>query len=359
MTKMITIDGSILEGGGSIVRNSIALAAVYQKPIEIINIRAKRSKPGLRNQHMFVIKAIGEMCNAEMKGVQVGSDYIKFNPGKISGGDFKVDVQTAGSLTLLLQALIPVAVHAPDPVKLLLKGGTDVPMAPPYDYFKHVFIPTLEKLGLDISLCVGRRGHYPKGGGTISCDISPLLRMKPLMFKFKDPIKVDCICGNAYAVRLPSHIPDRMIKTAIAELKERNYKVGVIEREWYEPKYDPHIGAGTGITLWACTNHGTIIAGDGLGKVGISAEDVAKTAVKNLVEQLKTGRPIDYHLADQLIIWMGLSEFPSVIDTSRITLHTLTNIHIIEKLSRTKFEVEGSEGKPGIISCEPNNISKK
>ncbi|NHK32130.1 MAG: RNA 3'-phosphate cyclase, partial [Asgard group archaeon] len=208
MTKMITIDGSILEGGGSIVRNSIALAAVYKKPIEIINIRAKRSKPGLRNQHMFVIKAIGEMCNAEMKGVHVGSDYIKFIPGKISGGEYKVDVQTAGSLTLLLQALIPVAVRAPDSVKLLLKGGTDVPMAPPYDYLKHVFIPTLEKLGLDITLCIGRRGHYPKGGGTISCDISPIHRMKPLMFKFKELMKVECICGNAYAVRLPSHIPD-------------------------------------------------------------------------------------------------------------------------------------------------------
>ncbi|NHJ40757.1 MAG: RNA 3'-terminal phosphate cyclase [Asgard group archaeon] len=354
LTEMVTIDGSVLEGGGSIVRNSVALAAVYQKPIEIINIRAKRSKPGLRNQHMFVIKAIGKMCNAELKGAYVGSDYIKFIPGKIIGGEFKVDVQTAGSLTLLLQALIPVAIHAPNPVKLLLKGGADVPMAPPYDYLKHVYKPTLEKLGLDITLCLGRRGHYPKGGGTISCDIAPIIRMKPINFKFEDVMKINYISGNAYAVQLPEHIPERMINTAINELKARQYKISSIEKEWYEPKYDPHIGKGTGITLWAYTNHGTIIAGDGLGKVGIPAEKVAETAVNNLIEQLNSGRPIDFHLADQLIIWMGLSQFPSIVDTTKITLHTLTNIHIIEKLSNAKFTVEGSEGIPGIITCDPS-----
>jgi RNA 3'-terminal phosphate cyclase (ATP) len=351
---MIVIDGSILEGGGSIIRNSVALSAIFQKPIEIINIRAKRSRPGLRNQHTFAVKAIGEMSSAKMEGVSVGSNRLKFIPNKIIGGEFKVDVQTAGSLTLLLQAILPVAAIAPDPVKLLLKGGTDVPKAPPYDYLRHVFVPTIEKLGLDITLCIGRRGHYPKGGGTLSCDILPIIRMKPLMFKFDEPMKIDCVNGKAYAVRLPSHIPDRMIKAATSELKANGLAVGVIEKEWEEPQYDPHIGPGTGITLWATTNCGTILAGDALGKRGVPAEEVGKTAAQNLLSQIKTNRPIDYHLADQLIIWMGLSQFPSVIDTTRITLHTLTNIHILEKLSNAKFTIEGSEGEPGVISCEPN-----
>ncbi|NHJ46542.1 MAG: RNA 3'-terminal phosphate cyclase [Asgard group archaeon] len=359
LTKTITIDGSILEGGGSIIRNSVALSAVFQKPIEIKNVRAKRSRPGLRNQHTFAVRAIGEICNAKMEGVNVGSDYLRFIPGKISGGEFKVDVQTAGSLTLLLQAILPVAANAPETVKLLLKGGTDVPMAPPYDYLRYVFIPTIEKLGVEITLCVGRRGHYPKGGGTISCDIEPALRMKPLDFAFDKPTEAKCICGRAHAVQLPSHIADRMINAAITELKTHKLNVGVIEREWEEPKYDPHAGPGTGITLWACTNHGTLISGDSLGKKGVPAETVGKTAAQNLISQLKTKRPIDYHLADQLIIWMGLSQFPSVIDTSEITLHTLTNIHILEKLSNAKFEIKGSEGEPGIISCEPNYIQDK
>jgi RNA 3'-phosphate cyclase len=294
-----------------------------------------------------------------MEGVHVGSDNLRFIPGKIKGGEYKVDVQTAGSLSLLLQAILPVAVHAPSPIKLLMKGGTDVPMAPSYDYLRYVFIPTIEKLGVDITLCVGRRGHYPKGGGTISCDIAPTIRMKPIEFIFDKPTEAKCICGRAHAVKLPVHIADRMIKAAIDELESRGLKVGVIEREWQEPKYDPHAGPGTGITLWTCTNHETIIAGDSLGKKGVPAEAVGKTAAKNLISQLKTKRPIDFHLADQLIIWMGLSQFPSAIDTTKITLHTLTNIHILEKLSNAKFEVEGSEGEPGIISCEPNFIQDK
>ncbi|MHA1126400.1 MAG: RNA 3'-terminal phosphate cyclase [Candidatus Heimdallarchaeota archaeon] len=351
--KMITIDGSMLEGGGAIIRNSIALSAIRNQPIRIINIRANRPKPGLRNQHMYVIKTIGEMCNARIESVSVGSKEIQFFPGEIKGGEYKVDVQTAGSLTLLLQAIIPVAIHAPDTVKLLMKGGTDVAWSPPFDYMRYVYVPMMEKLGLNITLCVGRRGHYPKGGGALSCDIEPLLRMKPIIFKFDDPFSVDCICGRAHAVKLPPAIADRMINSAMKELEKNNYKIGVIESECPEPKYDTHIAPGTGIILWSCNNHGTILAGDCLGKKGLPAEEVGKIAAKNLIEQLKTKKPIDYHLADQLIIWMGLSDFPSVIETTKITSHTLTNIELLKIIAKSKFKVEGKEGQPGIISCEP------
>ncbi len=355
---MIRIDGSMLEGGGSIVRNSIALSALFNTPIELYNIRAKRSKPGLRNQHTYAIKAISEICNAKVEGLRVGSEQVKFYPGKIQSGEFKIDVKTAGSLTLLLQAIIPVAAHAPDPVKLLMKGGTDVPMAPPYDYMHHVYVPIMKQIGVEITLCFGRRGHYPKGGGTLSCDIEPVLRMKPIEYKFDKPQKIKCICGKAHVVQLPKHIADRMISAAIKKLKEHNLEVDVIERDCPEPKYDTHVGPGTGITLWACTNHGTILAGDGLGKRGLLAEKVGETAATNLISQIKSERPIDYHLADQLIIWMAISDFPSVVDTCKITLHTLTNIEIIKQISNAEFTIEGSEGNPGIIYCEPNYIRK-
>lgn len=351
--KIITIDGSMLEGGGAIIRNSIALSAIRKQPLKIINIRANRPKPGLRNQHMFVIKTIGEICDAKIESVSVGSKEIEFYPGEIRGGEYKVDVQTAGSLTLLLQAIIPVAIHAPDTVKLLMKGGTDVAWSPPLDYMRYVYIPMMKKIGLDITLCVGRRGHYPKGGGTLSCDIEPLLRMKPIQFKFDKDISVGCICGRAHTVKLPSSIADRMISSAIEELAKHKYKIGAIESECPEPKYDTHIAPGTGIILWSCNDHETILAGDCLGKIGLPAEEVGKIAAKNLVEQLKTGKPIDYHLADQLIIWMGMSDFPSVIETTKITSHTLTNIELLKIIAKSAFEVEGKEGQPGIIYCEP------
>jgi len=353
---MIQIDGSMLEGGGSIIRNAVTLSALFRKPIEVKNIRAKRSKPGLRNQHATVVTSIAEICDAEIEGVHVNSNSILFYPGKIKGGEFQFDIKTAGSTILLLQALIPVAAHAPSSVKLLLKGGTDVPMAPPLDYFRFVFLPMMQKLGLDITFCAGRRGHYPKGGGAFSCDVEPVLKMKPIHFKSDEPVSVDCICGKAHAVCLPAHIAERMISSATEEIIKNKYKVGAIEQDCPEPKYDTHIGPGTGITLWGCTNIGTIISGDSLGRRGVPAEDVGKQAARNLLAQLATGRPVDHHLADQLIIWMALSNFPSIVDTTKITLHTLTNIEIIKKFTNAEFHIEGQQGSPGIISCEPNKL---
>ncbi|MBN1330020.1 MAG: RNA 3'-terminal phosphate cyclase [Candidatus Heimdallarchaeota archaeon] len=359
MTDIIRIDGSMLEGGGSIVRNTIALSAILQKPVEIFNIRAKRSKPGLRNQHTFVIRSISEMCNADITGANVGSSEVTFFPGRISGGEYKIDVQTAGSITLVLQALIPVAVYAPNPTKFLLKGGTDVPMSPPLDYFRFVYLPMMERLGLDITLCSGRRGHYPRGGGILSCDINPIIRLNPITYKFEEHFKIERINAKAHAVQLPSHIADRMISSADEELRKYNYTLENIERDCPEPKYDAHLGPGTGIFLWAYTNYDTILAGDCLGEKGLPAEEVGKIAAKRLLEQIVTQKPIDYHLSDQLVLWMSLSQFPSIIDTTKISLHTLTNIEIAKKFTRAEFTVNGQEGKPGTIFCEPTSTKKR
>ena len=350
---MIRIDGSMLEGGGAILRNSIAFSALYNKPVEIYNIRAKRSKPGLRSQHANVIDAIGQIANAKMEGVTVGSTTIRFYPGELQGGEFEIDIGTAGSISLLLQAILPVAIRSPEKITLLIQGGTDVNWSPPIDYIRYVFLPMLKKLGIETTLCVGRRGHYPKGGGRVSCDIEPVTRLKPIDFKFNEPFKTECICGRAHAVRLPCHIADRMVDSAIEYLTKNGFEVGAIERECPEEKYDIHLGPGTGITLWSCNNYGTILAGDALGEKGLPAEEVGKFAASNLLEQIVTKRPIDYHLTDQLILWMSISDFPSVIDTTKITLHTLTNIEIAKIFSNAQFTVEGEEGEPGIIYCEP------
>ena len=356
---MIRIDGSMMEGGGAILRNSVALSAIFGKPIEIYNIRANRRKPGLRSQHARVIEAIGEIANAKIDGVHVGSERITFIPGKLRGGEFKIDVGTAGSLTLLMQAIFPVAVNCPETVKLLLKGGTDVSWSPPIDYIRNVFLPMIAKIGVDIVMCIGRRGHYPKGGGIITCDIEPVIKLKPIQYRLQEPFDIHCVCGKAHAIKLPCSIADRMIDSATKEIQKAGLPVGAFERECPEEKYDAHVAPGTGITLWACTNQDTILAGDCLGEKGLPAERVGETAAKNIIEQISKKRPIDFHLADQMIIWMAISDFPSVIETNKLTLHTLTNIEIVKLLSNAEFEIEGNEGEPGIIRCEPNYLPLK
>lgn len=355
LTNLIKIDGSILEGGGAILRNAVSLSAIFQKPLEVYNIRAKRSNPGLRYQHAHVIRAIAQLSNGETEGVRVGSKKIRFYPQKLRGGEFSIDVGTAGSLSLLLMAIFPVAALAKSPVTLHLRGGTDVKWSPPIDYMKYVYLPMMEKIGVNAKLTIKRRGHYPKGGGLIDCEIQPTEGLKTINYKLeKDkPLKIDCICGRAHAVKLPKHVVERMVSAASKELKQHNYSIGVIEEDWSKSKQNGPLGPGAGITLWACTNYDTILAGDGLGERGLPAEKVGQTAAKNLIEQLEVGRPIDYHLADQLIVWMGLSSEPSAIDTTKITLHTLTNIEIIKKFTNGSFEVQGSQGAPGVIHCRP------
>jgi RNA 3'-terminal phosphate cyclase len=178
--------------------------------------------------------------------------------------------------------------------------------------------------------------------------------MKPIQYKLEKEFEIGKIDGAAHAVQLPEHVVERMIASATQELKKYKLKVGNIESLWCKPKYDPHVGPGTGITLWTKTNHQTYLAGDSLGKKGMPAEKVGRIAAQNLIQQIKFGKPIDYHLADQLIIWMTISDYPSVIETGKITLHTLTNIEIAQQITDAKFEVEGTEGGPGIIYCDPN-----
>ena len=52
----------MLEGGGQILRNAAALSAMIATPIEVTKIRAGRSKPGLRAQHLAGLQLVAELC---------------------------------------------------------------------------------------------------------------------------------------------------------------------------------------------------------------------------------------------------------------------------------------------------------
>ncbi|MCJ7817515.1 MAG: RNA 3'-terminal phosphate cyclase, partial [Candidatus Thorarchaeota archaeon] len=170
---MIEIDGSYGEGGGQILRTSIALAALTMKPVQISKIRAGRPKPGLKKQHLSGIKLTGELVDATIEGLEVGSTEISFTPNQRRSGSFSIDIGTAGSISLILQAVLPPAVLAPDPVTFLIQGGTDVKWSPPVDYLNNVFSPLLSRLGSIVEIEQKKRGHYPRGGGEVLCRVTP------------------------------------------------------------------------------------------------------------------------------------------------------------------------------------------
>ena len=347
MTELVEIDGSYGEGGGQILRSSIALSALTLKPIRVFNIRAKRSNPGLRPQHMTAIKAVATLTKAKVKGLYKGSMDITFNPEKRLGGYFRFDIGTAGSISLVLQALLPAAAFAIRPCTFEIIGGTDVMKAPPIDYVRFVLLPWLRKFGYEVSIELRRRGHYPRGGGRVIVRTMPVKVLKAI--RATERGSVVQIKGISHAVRLPSHVAIRQAKAAEDILKKAGYDDIEINIEWYPPNKDPHLGPGSAVVLWAITDRGFILGADSLGARGKPAEVVGKEAAEKLLSELKTGACADRHMGDMLIPFMAVAKGTSEISVSSLTLHTITNIHVTEKILGIKFDIHGKEGEPGRI----------
>jgi RNA 3'-phosphate cyclase len=344
---MIEIDGSMGEGGGAVLRTALALSAVSRQPIRIYNVRAKRAKPGLAPQHMHGVKALAELTKAKVEGLSLGSTELKFEPGAMEGGEFRVDIGTAGSTTLILQILMPAAAFAKKSVEVEITGGTDNPLAPSIDFLKNVTLPILCRFGYRGEVECIRRGHYPRGGGVVRACIEPIQRLKAI--ELVEPGKVTRISGIAHCVKLPEHIATRMAHAASMSLIKAGYSDVNVKAESYEPSRDPHFGPGTGITLWAETERGAILGASSLGRPGKPAEQVGREAAESLVKQLRTGCAVDRHLTDQIIPYMALADGTSEITSAELTSHALTNVALVEQVLGVKFEVDGQLGQPGRI----------
>ena len=354
----IEIDGSILEGGGQILRTSTALSALTGKPLRIFNVRAKRSPPGLRMQHLTAIKAVASLVDAKVEGLKVGSKEVRFTPQTIKGGGFNFDVGTAGSVTLVLQALTPVAAYAPEKVFVEIKGGTNNQWAPPIEYMQHVFFPALKKMGFEGSVSLVRRGFYPKGGGIVRAYLNPVKSLKPLRLTGKP--KVLRVWGLAYSCRLPDHITRRMAKSAENLLKNSGFEDVQIEIESLQAGHAKcSLDPGCGIILVAELEDGWRMGADSLGELGKPAEKVGEEAALSLLQQLKENAWVDFHLADQLIVWVSLADGVSSFYTGKLTLHTLTSIEVCKQILGSRFNVEGEKDKPATITCEGIGLKNK
>ncbi len=347
MTDII-LDGSHMEGGGQIARNALALACLTGKSFYIDNIRKGRGDSGLKAQHLFCVKAAAQLCRADFTDVEIGSTSMSFFPGKLSATALDVDIGTAGSITLFLQSVLIPAMFANAPVKIRITGGTDVNWSMPFDYFKEVFIPHIKNLAsFEIKLL--RRGYYPKGGGEIEITVRPKFKLKnfenfaeffdyikkqKLNLDFAEQGKILQIKGVSHASKTLSDakVAERQAEVAKMALKELNCPVNIAA------EYSDSLSPGSGITLWAKFDSGAIIGADYLGEKGKPSEKVGKEAADNLIREIKSGAPIDSHLADNLIPFMAL--FGGRIKVSEITKHTLTNIYITEKFLDVKFEVD-------------------
>lgn len=344
---IIKIDGNYLEGGGQILRTALALSAITQKPFEINEIRRGRCDSGLKHQHMYCVKALQELCNAKVEGDEIGSCNLKFFPGKLKPKTLDIDIETAGSITLLLQSLLIPCFFAGGRTKLRIAGGTDVKWSMPVDYFREILLPHLQKYA-EIDFFMERRGYYPKGNGKVEINIKPKFGLSD---KEQSP-EIDLLeQGKILTVKGISHASADLLKAEVAERQARAAESALKILRCpvdIQSEYSNTISTGSGITLWAIfarddevNNVNPIrIGADSLGEKGKRAEEIGKEAAERLINEINYKAPVDEYLADNLIPYMALFGQNGKFRAAKISNHALTNIYVVEKFLDVKFEVD-------------------
>lgn len=316
---MITIDGSYGEGGGQILRTSLALSLVTGKFFRIENIRAGRKKPGLMRQHLTCVNAAANIGKARVKGNFIGSQSLFFEPTTIKPGTYDFSVGTAGSTTLVLQSVLPALLVADGKSELTLQGGTHNPFAPPFDFLEKVFLPIIKKMGATVDAELITPGFYPAGGGKYTVTVEPVKKLNSI-----DLIDRGHTCAKfaqATVAKLPLKICEIELNEVCKKLKWDRLCTKALE-------VHNSRGPGNIITLQiACENITELFTG--FGEKSVRAEHVAKDAINQAKKYLTTDAPVGRYLADQLIIPMAMAG-GGKFRTLPLSRHSTTNIDIVK-----------------------------
>ncbi|HAT09961.1 MAG TPA: RNA 3'-terminal phosphate cyclase [Planctomycetes bacterium] len=316
---MITIDGSQGEGGGQILRTSLALAAITGTPVRIEKIRARRPKPGLQRQHLVAVQAAARVCNGHLEGAELHSREVVLTPQKPVARSYVFDIGSAGSTTLVLQTVLPILLCADGPSTVSVRGGTHNSMAPPVEFLRESFLPVLHRIGVSATLELERHGFYPAGGGAINATIQPWQARVPL--ELRERGKAVGRHAEVLIANLPAHVASREAQALKHGLHWSHQEVD--EREV------PADGPGNAII--ARLRHANVTAVcTAFGELRKSAEKVADEAVKQVRRYTATDAPVCEHLSDQLLLPLALGA-GGVFRTGRPSEHTLTNAAIIAR----------------------------
>jgi RNA 3'-terminal phosphate cyclase (ATP) len=332
---MIHIDGSQKSGSGTIVRFAVGLATLLGEELHLINIRAKREKPGLRPQHLKSIQALGQICHGTLSGGEIGSGEIRFKPGgEVKGGYYEWDIGTAGSTTLLAMTLLPAACFATGAMSFKISGGLFQDFAPSAYHMQYVFFPVLSQMGINARLSIIRPGYVPRGGGVVEVAVGPVTgKIKPIsLLSQGDVVGIE---GVALASHLKQRrVSERMVKKCNQVLESNGYRAQI------EVVDDTlALQRGAALMLYATTSSGSIIGADRAGEPRRTSEDIAWYVAESLVEDLATGATVDRYLADQLIFYAALADGVSQYRIPRLTEHVETNLWLAETMLGARTEV--------------------
>lgn len=341
--KLIEIDGSQGEGGGQIVRTSLALSAVTQTPLRLTNIRAGRKKSGLLRQHLTCVKAAARVCHAVVQGDTLGSDELLFEPNQITAGNFEFSVGTAGSTSLVFQTVLPALMLADESSTVTLNGGTHNPWAPPFDFLLRSFLPQLAKCGPRVDADLNAYGFFPAGGGEVAYQIHP----KNDLAGF-DLMERGGTCEptvRAVVSDIPRSVGQRECDTIRRKANWRAdcCEVVVVDR----PR-----GPGNVVMIELSSKYVTEVF-IGFGKQGVKAEHVARGVLREARGYIASSAPVGEYLADQLLLPMGLAASQgqaSRFRTVPLSQHSKTHMDVLKSFLDINISVEDQEDETVIVS---------
>jgi len=328
---LIKIDGSYGEGGGQILRTALGLSVLTNKPVEIYNIRKNRSNPGIKPQHFSAIKIIQQICDAETSGLSVGSNKLVFKPNEVKQGKYNFDIGTAGSVTLVFQAIILSVLNSNKKIEFNLVGGTDVKWSPSWDFFEKVFLGLLNKIGVKVESNLKKRGYYPKGGGEAYIKINPVSKIIPLKLQNSNFNKVQ---GLVHISDLPDHINKRIKHTAVKTLLKED-----INAEIHTQRCQTN-SPGVGITLWI-KNSNMFLGSCVIGERGVSSETVGKKAAEKIINETEKNATLDVYSFDQIVPYLALASEKGISKCyiSRVSKHAETNMWLVKKFLDVDFDL--------------------
>ncbi len=335
-SRELHIDGAQGEGGGQVVRTSLALSCITGRPVHLTNVRAGRKKPGLLRQHLTGLRAAAAITGAEVDGDVLKSREVRFSPGPVVPGEYRFAVGSAGSANLVLQTILPPLMLANGPSTVVVEGGTHNMKSPPHRFLEATFLPQLRRFGPEVRLDLEAWGFFPAGGGRMVAHIEPVSQLHPNV-SLTDASDVQ-LSATAVVANLPEKIAARELKVLRRRLD------GLDGLDSTNTRVQSVPGPGPGNVVWVEATvqaeggpHTTVFTG--FGQKGRTAEQVAKRLAGRVRVWLERGAPVCEHLADQLLIPMALAG-SGTFRTGEPSLHTLTNMAVIEQFLPVSFTSE-------------------
>jgi RNA 3'-terminal phosphate cyclase (ATP) len=336
----IEIDGGEQSGSGTIVRTSVALAALSGRPLHLTRARARREKPGLRAQHLAAVRACAELCRGQTKGLGIGATEFTFLPGStIRGGSYEWDIGTAGSATMLALGVLPVVCFAEAPVVARITGGVFQDFAPSPHHLQHVLAPLLARMGGSFALKILRAGYVPGGAGIIEIEVEPI-RGGLRALELHDPGVPGEVAGVAFA----SHLAERRVAQRMARVCEQRLVAAGLTARIARVEDSGAAQAGASLAAWTESSTGCLFGADRAGARRRSSEAIGRFVARRLLQDLESGATTDRHVADQLVPFCALASGTTRYRAPLATEHLVTNLWLAERFgARTRLDGQAVE----------------